>query len=153
MNNKEQRINELKDLLSQIKNKESFAYLQGLNSLKNEYELGGELDEASEVAGEIIHNLVDLGYEYNEQHRNKVNEILVHAYDTRARNGDFRAYCIALEWNRPVEKKYYIPRMRLLERHGIMAAFQELQDDKLDLLVLNMPPRLERVRAQFHYSS
>lgn len=141
MNSKEERIRELKDLLSQIKNKESFAYLQGLNSLKNEYELGGDLDSASEVAGEIIHNLVDLGYEYNEQHRNKVNEILVHAYDTRARNGDFRAYCIALEWNRPVDKKYYIPRMRLLEKHGIMQAFQELQDDKLDLLVLNMPPR------------
>ena len=142
MNTKEERINELKDLLSQIQNKESYAYLQGLNSLKTEYELGGQLDEASEVAGEIIHNLVDLGYEYGEQHKNKVNEILVHAYDTRARNGDFRAFCIALEWNRPVDKKFYIPRMRLLEKHGVMQLFQDLEDDKLDLAVLNLPPRV-----------
>ncbi len=141
MNNKEMRIKELKELLSQVKNKESFAYLQGLHSLKSEYETGGYIEEASEVAGEIIHLLVDLGYEYNEVHNNRINDILVHAYDTRARGGDFRAYCIALEWNRPRDKKYYIPRMRVLEKHGIMTAFQDLQDDKLDLLVLNMPPR------------
>ena len=140
MNDKEVRILELKQLLSQIKNKQSFAYLQGLNSLKSEYELGNMKNEACEVADEIIYNLVDLGYDYGDVHKNKVNEILVHAYDTKARNGDFRAYCIALEWNRPVDKKYYIPRMRLLEKHGIMQAFQDLQDDKLDLLVLNMPP-------------
>ena len=38
--NKEQRIQELKELLSIAKDKTSFAYLQGLNSLKTEYELG-----------------------------------------------------------------------------------------------------------------
>ena len=141
MTNKEQRIQDLKTLLNEVSNKESFAYLQGLNSLKVEYELGKYCDEACEVADEIIHLLVDLGYKYNEVHDNKVNEILVHAYDTKARNGDFRAYCIALEWNRAVDKKYYIPRMRVLEKHGILQAFQDLQDDKLDLLVLNMPPR------------
>lgn len=141
MNNKETRIKELKELLSQVQNKESFAYLQGLHSLKSEYESGGYIEEASEVAGEIIHLLVDLGYEYNHAHDNRINDILVHAYDTRARGGDFRAYCIALEWNRARDKKFYIPRMRVLEKHGILQAFQDLQDDKLDLLVLNMPPR------------
>lgn len=141
MNSKEQRIAELKTLLSEVKNKESFAYLQGLNSLKVEYELGRDIENACKIADEIIYLLVDLGYKYNQVHDNKVNDILVHAYDTKARNGDFRAYCIALEWNRPVDKKYYIPRMRVLEKHGILQAFQDLQDDKLDLLVLNMPPR------------
>lgn len=139
--NKDERIRELKELLSEVENKGSYAYLQGLNSLKCEYELGKMNKEACEVADEIIHLLVDLKYEYGEAHVNKVSEYLVHAYDTKARNGDFRAFCIALEWNRPVEKKYYIPRMKVLERHGIMGAFQDLQDDKLDLLVLNMPPR------------
>lgn len=142
MNEKNERIIELKSLLSQIQNKQSFAYLQGLNSLKSEYELGGMKEEACKVADEIIYNLVDLGYEYGEQHKNKVNDILVHAYDTKARNGDFRAYCIALEWNRPVDKKFYIPRMRLLEKHGVMQLFQDLEDDKLDLAVLNLPPRV-----------
>ena len=105
MNNKEARIKELKELLSQIKNRDSFAYLQGLNSLKSEYETGGYIDDAAEVAGQIIHLLIDEGKEYNEVHANRINDILVHAYDTRARAGDFRAYCIALEWNRPRDKK------------------------------------------------
>ncbi len=141
MNTKNQRILELKNLLSNVKNKDSFAYLQGLDSIRSEYELGKELDNACEYADKVIDLLVNKGIDYGERHANRVNEILVHAYDTKARNGDFRAFCIALEWNRPIDKKYYIPRMKLLEKHGIMQAFQDLQDDKLDLLVLNMPPR------------
>lgn len=135
------RIDELKELLGQITDNHSYAYLQGLHALKCEYESAKDFDNASEVASEIIDLLVNKGYEYSAVHDNKVNDILLKAYDTRARNGDFRAYCIALEWNRPVDKKYYIPRMRLLEKHGIMDAFQDLQDDKLDLMVLNLPPR------------
>ena len=139
--NKEQRIQELEELLSAAKDKTSFAYLQGLNSLKTEYELGKDIDNACKYADIIIDMLVNKGYTYSESHSNKVNDILVRAYDTKARNGDFRAFCIALEWNRPIDKKYFVPRMRLLEKHGILQAFQDLQDDKLDLLVLNMPPR------------
>lgn len=139
--NKEQRIQELEELLSAAKDKTSFAYLQGLNSLKTEYELGKDIDNACKYADIIIDMLVNKGYTYAESHSNKVNDILVRAYDTKARNGDFRAFCIALEWNRPIDKKYFVPRMRLLEKHGILQAFQDLQDDKLDLLVLNMPPR------------
>lgn len=140
--NKEERILELKSLLSSAKDKKSFAYLQGLDSLKAEYELMGDYENAFIWADEIIKLLVVENTVYDERHFNRVNEILVHAYDTKARGGDFRSYCLALEWNRPVDKKYYLPRMKVLERHGIMGAFQELQDDKLDLLVLNMPPRL-----------
>lgn len=141
MNIKQFRIEELKQLLSEVKNKQSFAYLQGLDALRSEYELGLDYDNACLICDEIINMLVNLGYVYNEVHDKKVNEILVHAYDTKARSGDFKSYCIALEWNRPIDKKYFIPRMRVLERHGILGAFQDLQDDKLDLLVLNMPPR------------
>lgn len=139
--NKEQRIQELLELLSAAKDKTSFAYLQGLNSLKTEYELGNDNENACKYADEIIDLLVNKNITYHEIHDNKVNDILVHAYDTKARNGDFRAYCIALEWNRKNDKKYYVPRMVILERHGVMGAFQDMQDDKLDLLVLNMPPR------------
>lgn len=141
MNTKELRIAELKQLLSEAKDKTSFAYLKALNSLKTEYELGNDLNQACVYADMIIDLMVNQGVKYNDVHNSKTNEILVQAYDTKARNGDFRAYCIALEWNRPVDKKYYIPRMRLLEKHGIMNAFQDFADDKLDLLVLNMPPR------------
>lgn len=140
--NKEQRIQELVELLETAKDKTSFAYLQGLNSLKTEYELGKDIENACLYADRIIDLLINQDVHYNDIHNAKVNEILVHAYDTKARNGDFRAYCIALEWNRPVDKKYYIPRMKLLEKHGIMQGFQDLNDDLLDLMVLNLPPRV-----------
>src|SRR5699024_2886557 len=52
-----------------------------------------------------------------------------------------RAYCIALEWNRPIEKQFFVPRRKLLEKHGLVQAFQDVADDKLDFLCVNMPPR------------
>jgi len=64
------------------------------------------------------------------------------AYDVAARAGDFESYCIALEWNRPIMKKFYIPRAKLLKKHGVMQLFQDLHDDLLDLAVLNLPPRI-----------
>lgn len=140
--NKEQRIQELLELLSEAKDKTSFAYLQGLNSLKTEYELANDIENACKYADIIIELLVDKNVTYNETHANKVNDILVHAYDTKARNGDFDAYCIALEWNRPIDKKYYLPRRRVLKKHGVIQAFQDANEDLLDLLVLNMPPRV-----------
>lgn len=140
--NKEDRISELVFLLESAKDKTSFSYLQGLHSLKREYELGNDIKNACKRADEIIDMLVNKGVTFNDVHNVKTSEILVQAYDTKARSGDFRAYCLALEWNRPVDKKFYIPRMRLLEKHGVMQAFQDLQDDLLDLLVLNLPPRV-----------
>lgn len=140
--NKEQRIQELLELLNAAKDKTSFAYLQGLNSLKTEYELANDVENACKYADIIIDLLVEQNVTYNEVHTNKVNDILVHAYDTKARNGDFDAYCIALEWNRPIDKKYYLPRRRVLKKHGVIQAFQDANDDLLDLLVLNMPPRV-----------
>lgn len=149
--NKEQRIQELKELLSSAKDKTSFAYLQGLNSLKTEYELGEDFENACIYADEIIDIMVNQGVKYNDVHNTKTNEILVHAYDTKARNGDFEAYCIALEWNRPLDKKFYIPRMRLLKKHGVIQAFQDMQDDLLDLLVLNMPPRVGKTTISLFF--
>lgn len=139
--NKEDRILELTTLLEQAKDKTSFSYLQGLHSLKREYELGGDVDNACKQSDKIIDLLVNQGVTFNDVHNVRINDILVQAYDTKARNGDFEAYCIALEWDRPVDKKYYIPRRRILNKHGVMKAFQDLQNDLLDLLVLNMPPR------------
>ena len=142
MDSKQTRIEEIKQLLSQAKDKTSFAYLKALNSLKVEYELVDDMKNACIYADEIINLMVNQGVTYNDVHNAKTNEILVTAYDTKARSGDFRSYCIALEWNRPINKKFYVPRMRLLEKHGVMQGLQDLQDDKLDLMVLNLPPRV-----------
>lgn len=151
MNTKEQRIAEITQLLDQVKDKTSFAYLKAVNSLKTEYELADDMDNACVYADVIIDLMVNKGVTYNDVHNVTTNDILVHAYDTKARAGDFEAYCIALEWNRPLEKKFYIPRMKLLKKHGVMQAFQDMQDDLLDLLVLNMPPRVGKTTISLFF--
>lgn len=110
-------------------------YISCVYSLMCAYESEGNVEGAKEIARKIINKSVDSTLITDEQLRT--------AYDVLARSGDFEAYCIALEWNRPIEKKFYLPRARILKKEGVMGAFQDLQDDKLDLLVLNMPPRLE----------
>ena len=56
-----------------------------------------------------------------------------------------------MEWNRPIEKQFFIPRMRLLKKHGLIQGFQDLQDDKLDLLVLNLPPRIGKTTLSLFF--
>ena len=51
---------------------------------------------------------------------------------------DFDAYCIYIEKNRPVDKRFYLPRRKRLI--DVVTALQELEDDKLDLLGISLPP-------------
>lgn len=51
----------------------------------------------------------------------------------------FDDFMIALEWYRPPEKKFWLPRREKLL--GICDAMQDLADDKLDELFLSQPPR------------
>ena len=138
------RIQSTEELLNKVKDKTTFAYLEGCYSLKCDYESIKDLDKACFYADIVIdllvHNKVD--YPDNQETRDKVNKIWVASYDTKARNGDFEAFCIALEWNRPIHKQFYLPRARLLKKHGVIQGVQDLIDDKLDLLVLNLPPRI-----------
>lgn len=134
-----ERIEAWEDMYAKIYNRTTMAYLQLLNSMRIDYEaLGSEYEEkCRNICLEIEQfctktNLTD----------NSIAEIMLAAYDTRARLGDFRAYCIALEWNRPIEKQFFLPRKRILEKHGLIQAFQDLSDDKLDFLCLNLPPRI-----------
>lgn len=134
-----ERIEAWEDMYAKIYNRTTMAYLQLLNSMRIDYEaLGSEYEEkCRNICLEVEQfctktNLTD----------NSIAEIMLAAYDTRARLGDFRAYCIALEWNRPIEKQFFLPRKRILEKHGLIQAFQDLSDDKLDFLCLNLPPRI-----------
>jgi len=51
---------------------------------------------------------------------------------------DFDSYCIYLEWNRPVEKRFYQHRAKALK--PIVDGLQAMADGKLDLLAVSMPP-------------
>lgn len=138
------RIEKTHDLLEKLKSKNTLAYLQGLHSIKTDYETIEDFDKACKYAYIIIdllsRNAID--YERNPENDELVNDIWVTAYDTRARQGDFESFCIAMEWNRPINKQFYLPRAKLLKKHGVIQGVQDLIDDKLDLLVLNLPPRI-----------
>ena len=140
------RIKKTQDLLGKLKSKNTLAYLQGLHSIKTDYESIEDFDKACKYAYIIIdllkRNVIE--YERNPENDELVNDIWVTAYDTRARQGDFESFCIAMEWNRPINKQFYLPRARLLKKHGFVQAIQDLIDDKLDLLVLNAPPRVSK---------
>ena len=138
------RIDKTKELLSKLHNKNTMAYLQGLNSLKCDYEILEDYDNACYYAKEIIDLLSHNKIEHKDTKKDEeiIRNIWVHAYDTRARQGDYEAFCIAMEWNRPINKQFYLPRARLLKKHGVISGIQDLIDDKLDLLVLNLPPRI-----------
>ena len=51
---------------------------------------------------------------------------------------EFSAFCMYTEWNRPNDKRFYLPRKKQLAR--VVDALQRLADDKLDLLAVSLPP-------------
>lgn len=52
----------------------------------------------------------------------------------------FDSYMLALEKNREEEDRFYSPKRELLIKHGLIGALQDLEDDKLDILSISMPP-------------
>lgn len=146
------RIEKTKELLDQVIDKNTFVFVNAQSTLKDDYEVIGDIDSANEIAKDIIYkinnNLIETK---NANEKRTLGDLLLKAYDTRARSGDFESFCIALEWKRPIEKQFYIPRMRLLKKHGLIQGFQDLQDDLLDLLVLNLPPRIGKTSLSLFF--
>ena len=134
-----ERIIVWEDMHKKIYDRTTIAYLNLLNNMRLDYE--SLKDKYSEKCINVCKEIEKFCIKSNLED-DSINNIALAAYDTRARLGDFRAYCIALEWNRPIEKQFFLPRKRILEKHGLIQAFQDLSDDKLDFLCLNLPPRI-----------
>ena len=131
-----ERIKEYEELYVQVKDKTTSAFLDLLNAMRIDYEYVGDKDKCIACCDYIINLIATHDYE-----REDLERIMMSAYDSKARLGDFRAYCVALEWNRPIEKQFFLPRKRILEKHGLIQAMQDVADDKLDFLFVSMPPR------------
>lgn len=67
-------------------------------------------------------------------------ELVYKTYVFEAQKGDFDAYCIALEWNRESEKRFYLPRRHVLK--PLVDDLQDLFDGRLDFLGVSLPPRV-----------
>lgn len=67
-------------------------------------------------------------------------DLVRRTYIQGAQDGDFDDYCIALEWNREPEKRFYLPRREVLK--PLVDDLQDLFDGKLDFLGVSLPPRV-----------
>ena len=72
-------------------------------------------------------------------HVKEADELLKRAYLITARDV-FDDFMIYVEWNRPLEQQYWLPRRKKLL--FVARALQDLEDGKLDELFLSMPPRV-----------
>lgn len=132
------RIAETEETINGVVDKQTYAYLKVLLGLKYDYEYVSEFEKADKTARECLDILFGDSLNISESEKSKM---VLSCYDTRARCGDFESFCLALEWNRPLEKQFYIPRRKIFNKFGLIQAFQDVADGKLDFLCINQPPR------------
>lgn len=133
-----ERIKDAEALIEQVNDKSTYEYLNALIGLKNDYEQVSAFEKADATAKEALEILMSGKLKIKNS---ELNEKVISCYDTRARCGDFESFLIAMEWKRPIEKQFYIPRRRILKKFGLIQALQDVADGKLDFLCINMPPR------------
>ena len=61
----------------------------------------------------------------------------------------FHLCLLAAEWNRDPEKKFYVPRMSVLRE--VVEALQDLEDGKLDLAAISLPPGAGKTTLAIFY--
>ena len=69
----------------------------------------------------------------------RLEEIRKESYHLEAKD-NFDSYLIFLEWNRPANKKFYLPRRRVLKT--LVQDLQDLADHKIKFLGISLPPRV-----------
>ena len=62
---------------------------------------------------------------------------------------DFESYLLAVEWERDADKKFYVPRQRVLRR--VVHALQRLADGNLKLLAISLPPGTGKTTLAIFY--
>lgn len=65
----------------------------------------------------------------------------------------FESYLIYLERKREEPERFYLPKKEQLNKHGLIQAMQDLEDDKLDLLSISMPPGTQKTTLEKFFCS
>ena len=68
-------------------------------------------------------------------------------------NDLFDSYLLYLEKNRDEEERFYLPKREQLNKHGLIQAMQDLEDDKIDILSISMPPGTQKTTLEKFFSS
>lgn len=63
------------------------------------------------------------------------------------------SYLLYLEKNRQEHEKFYAPKKEQLTKHGLVQALQDLEDDKLDILSISMPPGTQKTTFEKFFCS
>lgn len=131
--------------VEKIAKKESGNNLQTINDLF--YVCKNTIDEGDVKLGlqyckaykKLLGNFIN-----NETNTHK-NELYNKIFDVLVLESpySFDSYFQALEYNRPLEQQFYLPRRNTLLKHGVIQALEDLLIwDKVDELFLSMPPRV-----------
>ena len=65
----------------------------------------------------------------------------------------FDSYMLYLEKNRPNERRFYANRAKTFRKLGITQAMQDLEDDKLDILSISLPPSTGKTTTEVFFAS
>lgn len=65
----------------------------------------------------------------------------------------FHSYLLYLEKNREEADKFYFPKMKQLNKHGLIQAMQDLEDNELDILSISMPPGTQKTTLEKFFCS
>ncbi len=65
----------------------------------------------------------------------------------------FDSYLIYLERKRERRDMFYLPKRKQLNKHGLIQAMQDLEDDKLDILSISMPPGTQKTTLEKFFAS
>ena len=63
------------------------------------------------------------------------------------------SYLLYLEKNRDEEERFYLPKRKQLNKHGLIQALQDLEDDALDILSISMPPGTQKTTLEKFFAS
>lgn len=65
----------------------------------------------------------------------------------------FDSYLMYLERKREEEERFYLPKRKQLNKHGLIQAMQDLEDDKLNILSISMPPGTQKTTLEKFFAS
>lgn len=66
---------------------------------------------------------------------------------------NFHSYLLYLEKNREESERFYSPKMKQLNKHGLIQAMQALEDDKYDRVCISMPPGTQKTTLEKFFCS
>ena len=121
-----------------------------LKVLANLYFISQDFQKAHEANKTIIKEIRPslIRKEKDTETRKKLLVILRDAYTYCARK-DFECFLVAMEWDRPPEKRFYGPRKERLS--PVVHEMQRLADGELDVLAVSMPPRVGKTTLSLLY--